>query len=385
MSTNSYATSQPSRQSVTTRFLTWLYGEDALFQSTTGLIYPLNVRSWVDQPKAVGQVLGNLRPETRQFPASSWLLTEMQRNHKHLWNGKTYALADRPPLRNAATDNTIDDDDRLHCTVGSYFDTVNTCTILEAEFERAIADLSADVSPAQLYDALPLRRQLHGDRRGQAALADAWSGRDRSAAIAISCCLVVNTGPPCNGIERDEYRYFLRQRSTQVADGAGQYHIVPSMIFQPTSDDPFAPDSYSLETTILREIAEELFDREEGSQDSCIYPEITDLKDFLKHGGAMLKITGIAMDLLCLRPEFLALCWIEEDAWFKRHGASIRFSHHEYAQDSSVGESWRRPQDDRPFQSGGEFAPDRCVATGAVSALLGTQYLRSHLELGGDS
>jgi hypothetical protein len=396
MSTNTCSNSPLSGQAVMTRFLAWLYGEDALFRSATGLTYPLHVRSWVDQPKAVGQVLGKLCPENRQFPRSSWLLAELQSNHKHLWNGKTYALADRAlapdtkrdTKRDTRTMAMLGDDDRLHCTVGSYFDTVNTCTILEVELERAIARSSSNhsptLSPAQLYQALPLRRQLHGDRRGHDALLDAWSGRDRSAAVAISCCFVVNTGSTGSvdhGSRGGTHRYFLRQRSAQVADGAGQYHIVPSMVFQPTQTDPFDPESYSLTTMILREIAEELFDREEGDQDYDCYPEITDLKYLLNSGGAMLGITGVAMDLLCLRPEVLALFWVQDDTWFQRHGASMRFSRHEYAQESHMGDSWRSIEDDHPFQSSGEFAPGRCVATGAASALLGTQYLRSRLEI----
>ncbi|BAZ90683.1 hypothetical protein NIES932_21850 [Raphidiopsis curvata NIES-932] len=167
----------------------------------------------------------------------------------------------------------------------------------------------------------------------------------------------------------------LRQRSGQVADGPGQYHIVPSMVFQPTGTDPFDPDSYNVEKTILREVAEELFNYEEGDFDPLSHPEIADLKTLLDQGGATLKITGIAMDLLCLRPELLTLLCIQDSTWFERHGGSLCFSDHEYDYDPSSGESWRSILDDEPFQSEGELAPHRCVATGAVSALLAKQYL----------
>jgi hypothetical protein len=372
MSNSSYLTSKFSRQRVITRLLTWLYGEDALFRSETGLIYPVNVRSWVDAPKESREVLGDLRSETRQFPSSSWLLNEMQQKNKHLWNGKTYAL---DPKSNRET--ITGGEDRLHCILGSYFDTVNTCTILEVELERAMAQLGPDPSPEQCYEALPLRRQLHGDHRGQKALQDAWTGRNRSAAIAISCCFVVNVGSKPN--PRDQYRYFLRRRSDQVADGAGQYHIVPSMVFQPTGTDPFDPDSYNLEKTILKEVGEELFNYEEGDFNPLSYPEIADLKTLLDQGGATLKITGIGMDLLCLRPEFLTLLYVQDSTWFEHHGRSLCFSEHEYDYDSSSRESWRSILDGEPFQSEGELAPHRCVATGAISALLARQYLLQHL------
>ncbi|BAZ90117.1 hypothetical protein NIES932_16110 [Raphidiopsis curvata NIES-932] len=107
----------------------------------------------------------------------------------------------------------------------------------------------------------------------------------------------------------------------------------------------------------------------------AIQSQDADLKTLLDRGGATLKITGIAMDLLCLRPEFLTLLYVHDSTWFERHGGSLCFSDHEYNYDPSSRESWRSILDCEPFQSEGELAPHRCVATGAVSALLATQYL----------
>lgn len=377
MISSSRSTSLLSRQAMAINFLAWLYGEESLFRSKTGLVYPLNLCSWVEKPRSSRQVLGSLRPETHQFSSSSWLLEEMQRTKKHLWNGKTYALDFMYRFKSTSDAEDSLAGDRLHCTVGSYFDTVNTCTILEAELERAIATLPLDASPQDCYQALPLRQKLHGDHRGQKALQDVWTGHNRSAAIAISCCFVVNVSSKTDS--KDEYRYFLHQRSAQVAEGAGQYHIVPSMIFQPTGVDPFDQQSYNLEATILREVAEELFDHEEGAQATNLYPEIADLQALLVNGGATLLITGVAMDLLCLRPEFLALLWIRDRAWFKRHGAFLKFSRHEYTTNSIIQESSRDITDPRPFQETGEFAPHCCVATGAVSALLAREYITQFL------
>jgi len=377
MISSSCSTSPLSRQAMTINFLAWLYGEESLFRSGTGLVYPIHLCSWVEKPRSPRQVLGNLKLETGQFPSSSWLLEKMQRTRKHLWNGKTYALDFMDRFKPASDAEDFLAGDRLHCTVGSYFDTVNTCTILEAELEQAIATLPLDASPQDCYQALPLRQKLHGDRRGQEALQDAWTGHNRSAAIAISCCFVVNVSSETDS--KDEYRYFLHQRSAQVAEGAGQYHIVPSMIFQPTSVDPFNQQSYNLEATILREVAEELFDHEEGEQTVNLYPEIADLQALLVNGGATLLITGVAMDLLCLRPEFLALLWIRDRTWFERHGSSLKFSQHEYTPNSTIQESSRDITDPQPFQETGEFAPHCCVAAGAASALLARDYITQFL------
>lgn len=375
MSTQSASLSPVRRQEIITRFLAWLYGEESLFRSPSGLAYPLNVQSWADQPRPLAALLGDLTIDSRTFPSSSWLLEDLRSNHKHLWNGTTYALADRSRMPSNAAHQPQADGERLHCVVGTYFDTVNTCTILEAELQRAVCDCRLDVVPEQLYQALPQRHHLHADRLGQAALADAWSGRDRSAAVSISCCFVVNSGSTDDDLVAGQQRYFLCQRSEQVADGPGLSHIVPSMVFQPSHENPFDPQSYCLERIILREVGEELFDREEGDQDALLYPEIADLNTLLASGGATLLVTGVAMDLLCLRPEILALCWIRDGSWYARYGSAMKLSRHEYNPVSMARHSWRAILDDEPFCADGEFAPHRCIATGAASAILARQYL----------
>lgn len=381
MSSLSHSLSPLLRQDVITRFLAWLYGEKSLFRGPSRLAYPLNVRSWANNPKPINSLLGDLSIDNRLFPASSWLLEEMASKQKQLWNGKTYALADRSLMPGKQADSLLADGEQLHCVIGTYYDTVNTCAILEAELQRAICACSVDVAPEHLYQALPQRHHLHGDHLGQAALADTWSGRNRSAAVSISCCFIVNTGSADDGLVAGEQRYFLRQRSEQVADGSGLYHIVPSMVFQPSHEDPFHPQSYCLESMILREVAEELFDRDENNQDSVLYPEVADLKRLLDSGGATLMATGVAMDLLCLRPEILALCWIKDCSWYNLHGQAMRFSRHEYQADSVDSRGWRSISDDDPFQATGEFAPHRCVATGAASAILAKQYVSSQLQI----
>ena len=331
-------------------FLVWLYGNDNLFRGLTGLTYPLVVRT----AKNYNAVLGDWATETRAFPQSSWLLEEMQQGNSHLWNAKTYALRYL---------ETSPEGDRLHCTTGSYFDTVNTCTILEVELRRAMVRVPDDAPHEIRYEAMPLRRALHGTRKKSEALEDTWLGRGRSAAIAISCLFAVYDG--------QDYKYFVRQRSANLADGAGLYHIVPSMVFQPTTNDPLESKSYNIQNTILREVAEELFDHEDSDLDPITYPEIADLQSLLVNGGASLKISGIAMVLLCLRPEILAVLVVRDPQWWACHHSSLRFSRHEYATNQPESEGWRSVNDNSLFSRGGEFDPCNCVATGAASAILG--------------
>lgn len=347
------------RQDAIVDFLAWLYGDQALFRGPTGLRYPLTVETQVS-PHAE-HMLGDLSRETCTFPEDTWLLQDMKQQNSYLWNGPTYAL------------HSIDGPNhQLQCRVGSYFDTVNTCTILEVELQRAIAALGPQASHDERYAAMPLRYALHQGYRGARALADAWTGRGRSAAIAISCLFAVFDG--------HDYRYFVRQRSSRLADGAGLHHIVPSMVFQPTGNDPADPASYSLKNTILREVAEELFNREEGDQNPLHYPEITDLKTLLHSGGADLTISGLAMDLLCLRPEILAVLVVHDPQWLARHASSLCFSRHEYEQTTAETESWHSVQNEALFIRGGDLEPRRCIAAGAASAILGLPLVRQRYD-----
>ncbi len=366
------------QQDVVVDFLAWLYGDENLFRGPTGLRYPLTVRTEVATNPQM--ILGDWEKESRTFPESSWLLEEMKQKNSYLWNGKTYALrsVDSTEMENIGAgnveaDSTADSDLSnqkyyLQFTTGSYFDTINTCTILEVELQRAIASLPLNASHQDRYRAMPLRQALHGEKKGAKALEDAWLGRDRSAAIAISCLFAVYNG--------QDYCYFVRQRAGNLADGAGQYHIVPSMVFQPTNKDTASPDSYNLQNMILREVAEELFDREEGDQNILSHPEIADLQSLLYTGGASLQISGIAMDLLCLRPEILAVLTVHDSKWLARHASSICFSHHEYVQSQSENEGWYSVSDDALFLRGGELEPRHCVASGAASAILGLPFVR---------
>ncbi|MGB3558842.1 MAG: hypothetical protein WBA24_09890, partial [Geitlerinemataceae cyanobacterium] len=107
---------------------------------------------------------------------------------------------------------------------------------------------------------------------------------------------------------------------------------------------------------------------------SC--PEIADLHSLLVNGDASLRISGIAMDLLCLRPEILAVLVVRDPQWLARHASSVRFSRHEYARIQPDSEGWRSVNDDGVFLPGGEFDPRHCVATGAASAILGLPWVR---------
>lgn len=340
--------------SMINNFLAWLYGEDALLKSPVGIPYPVTVKPCIlDNPEAV---LQELTEDTRQFPNSSPLLEEMKQKNQHLWNGRTYVFLGL---------DTASPYPRLRCGSGYYFDMVNTCMMLEQELTRTISQ-TPELDFAALYERMPLRRALHQNQTGEAALQDVWTGVHRSATLAISCLFAAYSGK--------SYRYYVSRRSAQVADGAGLYHIIPSMVFQPINSDKQPQNSFNITNTILREVAEELFNHPENTPTD--YPEIATLRELLETGGAELVVTGVAMDLLNLQPEILATFVIHDQTWLQQYQHQIRFSRDEYVTDADESKSYRNLEDDSILQPGGEFAPENCVVVGAACLIVGLPVAR---------
>ncbi len=102
------------------------------------------------------------------------------------------------------------------------------------------------------------------------------------------------------------------------------YHVVSSCIFEVAT---VAEADLKLLHTVLREIYEELFGREEVSQSSRIldpyffYKEdgIADLLELLENGSATFKITGFCIDLVRIVPEITTLLVVNDDSYFRRH------------------------------------------------------------------
>lgn len=350
-----------------TDFLTWLYGEEALLHGHNGIVYPVTVkRCYAINPE---DILLDVISDNRQFPNSSRLLEEMKQKQLHLWNGPTYVFRKLGQVSHLP---------QLQCSVGHYFDTINTCMVLAEELKPNIAT-GTDVNFDSLYRAMPLRRTLHAGRTGKAALEDVWTGNNRSAAISISCLFVV--------CDRVSYYYYAHRRSSKLADDAGLYHVIPSMVFQPITEHVQSPYDFNITNTILRELAEELFERDEftdtdiEAEHSGAYPEIVALQELLRAGSAELVVTGVAVDLLTLRPEILAVLVVHASDWLGRFQQDIQFcSEFRDAADppSKIHEQESRfyLDDDSILQPGCEFGLENSVVTGAACLILGLPVAR---------
>jgi hypothetical protein len=107
-------------------------------------------------------------------------------------------------------------------------------------------------------------------------------------------------------------------------------------MFQPFIADESGPSmqsQFSVSGTVLREFVEELYgvgelETGDGRIDpDAIYHrrEAKLLTGMLESGSARLLYTGIAVNLLALRPEICTLLVIDDPRWFENEGGEIRF------------------------------------------------------------
>ncbi|MGH2732465.1 MAG: hypothetical protein ACRDJG_05945 [Actinomycetota bacterium] len=239
-----------------------------------------------------------------------------RRRHLDTWNQLTYDLGsmERGP-----------DGVRFHCKLGTYFHSLSTSESLAAEVMETYSAWP-DYEPEEGWDKLEGRRWLH-DRVAD-PVAD---GRHRSGAIGISTLTVVRVRR--RGF--DGYKMFLSPRSMTVATQRRRYHVIPSGMFQPFIADESSEvlrSQFSVYTTVVREFVEELYGVEEletgdGRVDhNAIYGrrEAQVLADMLKTGDAKLLYTGVAVNLLALRPEICTLLIIDDPAWYEDESSQLR-------------------------------------------------------------
>lgn len=197
---------------------------------------------------------------------------------------------------------------RINARLGHYFDMLATCDAIDHELRT---------KPAHT----PLRNQLHQAISPQNALI---YGAKRSGTIGGAVLTVFNAG--------DTYRAIIVQRSNQVATGAGQLHIMPAFIVQPSHD---IQAEWTLRYHIIREYGEELFAMPEYHEwptpiESIDYfrenPHIIELETMLADGRAGLYPTGIVMNLMSLRCEFCSVLVIHDPEWHTRNESALKLA-----------------------------------------------------------
>lgn len=165
--------------------------------------------------------------------------------------------------------------------------------------------LALDWSPGSYFDQLA---SCEGDRVHDGTGDPMRDGSGRCAGIGVSTVMRVMT--------EDGPRVWLGRVSDQKATGAGRLHVMPAAMLEPSK-----PNTVSITDTVMREFAEELFGLHGDGDRWWVDTEpVKELRVMLDADSASLEFTGIAINLVNLRPEVCTLLRIDTPMWRQRWG-----------------------------------------------------------------
>ncbi|MFP3567293.1 hypothetical protein [Paraburkholderia sp. SIMBA_030] len=206
----------------------------------------------------------------------------------------------------------------LDCGMGTYFGALRTCDVLEWEILAFVAEAQRGAKSVEpLLNALKCRMRVHS-----LSAQPVMQPTGRSAAVAVSTVVVFRRA--------DDYGVILQRRSAAgVAVHGDLWHVAPSFMFQPIAGD--TAREYSVVHNIYREYLEELFRVKEASQAPSVISHdyfygnrnLIFLRSLLDRGDASLLFTGVAVNLLNLRPEICTVLHISSPDWFSKHSRGI--------------------------------------------------------------
>lgn len=243
------------------------------------------------QVQDVDSILGRVPSKTltrSDFDVYNYAyLHSLQNSARTIYDGTTFALTH---LRTRPL--------RIEAAFGSYFDMIATCAALDQELQDAANGT---------YIRAPQRSHYHRSVTHEEALT---RGTGRSAAIGGIVLTVFN--------DEGTYRLLLGKRSAKQATRPNHIHLLPAFMFQPLQQ-PMHPQEWSLRHHVYREVLEELFGLDES--DSLAFydhPALVALQHMMDAGQAGLYVTGIALNLMTLRPEITMLLLIRDPQWWQR-------------------------------------------------------------------
>ena len=205
---------------------------------------------------------------------------------------------------------SVGDQPTIRCSVASFFDVLRTSHSLEWELLMAISKVKKrkSFSWQDVSEFTKLRNRLHENVQDPVK-----NGDGRTSGLAISTLLAYRTN---KGMEM-----MLRRRGKlSISLRRGQFQILPSGMFQ--APLKVHDKEYSIFHSFLWEFFEELFCggeiRKKYVHPEGIYgePNVSHLLGMFEKNEAELHFTGIAVDLLSLRPEVLLTLCIKDPKWY---------------------------------------------------------------------
>jgi hypothetical protein len=193
-----------------------------------------------------------------------------------------------------------------------------TTDLITTELVDALADRS---DPA--WEALPLRRRYLPNIETATDLGNRAPGGGILALFAAA--------RPADGSGQPaDYLLLVQERSRQVVNANGQLAVIPKAFHQPMAN--FAGDAH-LSATLIRELEEELFGRQElefGAQGVADPIHLTRLSEPMRwlmnrRNAAtwQMDCTGFGLNLLTGNYEFSVLTVVHDEQWWATFGGQV--------------------------------------------------------------
>lgn len=363
-------------------FLKWQYGEEKILEKGD-CIYPIAIyAASKDQRENIEAVLQ--MPLDRNEPAiegfivndSEYLeILNSLKKDRGMIHGKdvnTYTYAMKKLI--------VDDEIKMQCNLGHYFSTFLSCESLEWEIRSNIKKLKGNDAEdfRRFLEQLPLRGDLHAKVDNPVR-----DGALRSAAIGISTLIAYHNNGSVNLLTK-------RRAKRGVPLRAGLLHVIPGFMFQPMTD--YMDEEYNVTHNIYREYLEELFNFPEP-RDKRLHPthfysdkRFVYLKSLLDNGEAKIYFTGVAVNLLNLRPEICTLLYITNDEWYAKCKNDPELHWEINEEFTTIHENVAKPEEfigelklssnDSQMIKDASLYPHRTVPAGAGAFWLGVEALR---------
>lgn len=257
--------------------------------------------------------------------------------------------------------------------LSGYLDSVQTCDSLKFEAQRSwvgglAGKFEADASKAQLLAQcrkhLPMRHLLVSQVNDPVA-----DGTWRCPRIGLSTLI-------CYQDKDSGYRVLVKRRSqAKLAIDAGRIHVIPSGMME---DFPERRDKLVMKN-FCREYAEELFGAEVTSTSPAANRFKAVFRQIEESGDAALFLTGIAVNLLNLRPEICTLLILRGPSNYEaisEISGSPEFDANPERQ-TTFYRKVQTPDDRQMLRKEEDWRPHKMVPPGAATLWLGLEALEN--------
>ncbi len=270
---------------------------------------------------------------------------------------------------------------RISGALGWYFDALRTCDGLEREILDLFGQHEVTHSDFErVARQLPLRAQLE-----KKVVDPILSGEGRSVALAMSVLVIYR--------HNNRYHGLIEWRSSKTAVHSDLYHVVPSFMFAPEYGQWHA--EWNVWHQFQREFLEEVIgeksvetplpEKDRAFDWFYAHPELAKLATLRAEGRAQFRLTGIAVNLLSLRPEICGILLIDDREWLIGTGIHYNweFADADEARCRGINQVLSVPiNTDRMILDVVDFTPAKVVPAGSAALWLGVDMARRVARIG---